>query len=60
MEGREPIKPGHAADVSEGAISAPGKEEKPSVLGKLSAAREREKAAAEPKAPIKKKEDIQI
>ena len=60
VEGREPIKPGHAADVSEGAISAPGKEEKPSVLGKLSAARVQEKAAAEPKAPIKKKEDMQI
>lgn len=60
VEGREPIKPSHAADVSEGAISAPGKEEKPSVLGKLSAARVQEKAVAEPKAPIKKKEDMQI
>ena len=44
----------------EGGISMPEKPEKPSVLGKLSAAKEREKAAAEPKAPIKKKEDMQI
>ena len=54
VEGRELVKPGHAADVSEGAISAPGKEEKPSVLGKLSAARVQEKAVAGPKAPDKK------
>ena len=60
MEGREPVRPGHVAEVSEGAISAPGKEEKPSVMRKLSAARVQEKAAAEPKAPIKKKEDMQI
>ena len=60
MEGREPVKTDRAADVSEGGISMPEKLEKPSVLGKLSAARVQEKAAAEPKAPIKKKEDMQI
>ena len=61
VEGQEPVKTDHtAADVSEGGISMPEKPEKPSVLGKLSAAKEREKAAAEPKAPIKKKEDMQI
>ncbi|MCI9068399.1 MAG: hypothetical protein HFI65_07005, partial [Lachnospiraceae bacterium] len=61
VEGREQEKAGHTtAGISEGGISAPGKEEKPSVLGKLSAAREQEKAAAEPKAPTKKKEDMQI
>ena len=58
VEGQEPVKTDRAAtEVSEGGIPVP---EKPSVLGKLSAAREREKAAAEPKAPIKKKEDMQI
>ena len=36
------------------------KEEKPSVLGKLSAAKLQEKAGAEPKAANKKKEDIQL
>ena len=56
----EPIKPSHAAEVSESAIPAPGKEEKPSVLGKLSASRAQEKAAAEAKAPTKRKEDMQI
>ena len=61
VEGQEPVKTDRAAaDVSEGGISMPEKPEKPSVLGKLSAAKEREKAAAEPKAPIKKKEDMQI
>lgn len=60
VEGREPVRPGRVAEVSEGAISAPGKGEKPSVLGKLSAARVQEKAAAEPRAPIKKKEDIRF
>ena len=61
VEGQEPVKTDHtAADVSEGGISMPEKPEKPSVLGKLSAARVQEKAAAEPKAPIKKKEDMQI
>ena len=61
VEGREQEKAGHTtASISEDGISAPGKEEKPSVLGKLSAAKEQEKAAAEPKAPTKKKEDMQI
>ena len=60
VEGREPVKPDHAAEVSESAIPAPGKEEKPSVLGKLSASRAQEKAAAEAKAPTKRKEDMQI
>ena len=61
VEGQEPVKTDRAAaDISEGGISMPEKPEKPSVLGKLSAAKEREKAAAEPKAPIKKKEDMQI
>lgn len=58
VEGQEPIKSGHTADVSESAISAPGKEEKPSVLGKLSAAKAQEKAAAVPKAENKRKEDV--
>lgn len=61
VEGREQEKAGHTtASISEGGISVSGKEEKPSVLGKLSAAREREKAAAEPKEPTKKKEDMRI
>ena len=61
VEGQETVKTDHtAADVSEGGISMPEKLEKPSVLGKLSAARVQEKAVAEPKAPIKKKEDMQI
>ena len=58
VEGQEPVKTDRAAaEVSEGGIPVP---EKPSVLGKLSAAKEQEKAAAEPKAPTKKKEDMQI
>lgn len=61
VEGQEPVKTDHtAADVSEGGISMPEKLEKPSVLGKLSAARVQEKAAAEAKAPTKRKEDMQI
>lgn len=61
VEGQERGKEGHAAaDISEGGIPAPGKEEKPSVLGKLSASRAQEKAAAEAKAPTKRKEDMQI
>ncbi len=58
VEGQEPVKSDHAADVSESAISSPGKEEKPSVLGKLSAAKAQEKAAAGPKAENKRKEDV--
>ena len=60
VEGREPVKPDHAAEVSESAIPASEKEEKPSVLGKLSAAKAQEKPSAEPKAANKKKEDMQI
>ena len=61
VEGQEPVKTDRAAaDVSEGGISVPEKPEKPSVLGKLSAARVQEKAAAEAKAPTKRKEDMQI
>jgi len=39
---------------------APEKEEKPSVLGRLSAAKGQEKAAPEQKKANKKKEDMQI
>ena len=61
VEGQEPVKSEHtAAEVSDGGISTPEKEEKPSVLGKLSAAKLQEKAGAEPKAANKKKEDIQL
>ena len=61
VEGQEPVKTDHtAADVSEGGISMPEKLEKPSVLGKLSAAKAQEKPSAEPKAANKKKEDMQI
>ncbi len=60
VEGREPAKEGHAAEVSEGGIPAPEKEEKPSVLGRLSAAKGQEKAAPEQKKANKKKEDMQI
>lgn len=56
VEGKEPVKA--AADISEGGMSMTGKVEKPSVLGKLSAAKAQEKAAAGPKAENKKKEDV--
>lgn len=59
-EGQEPVKTDHAVEVSEDRISVSGKEEKPSVLGKLSAARSQEKAPAVPKAANRKKEDMQI
>ena len=49
-----------AADVSEGGISMPEKSEKPSVLGKLSAAKTQEKTPAAPGAANKKKEDMQL
>ena len=58
VEGQEPVKTDRAAtEVSEGGIPVP---EKPSVLGKLSAAKAQEKTSAEPKAANKKKEDMQI
>lgn len=61
VEGREQEKAGHtAASVSEGGITAPGKEEKASVLGKLSAVKAQEKSSTEPKAANKRKEDMQI
>lgn len=63
IEGQEQEKKmaGHTtASISEGGISAPGKEEKPSVLGKLSAVKVQEKAGKEPKAANKRKEDMQI
>lgn len=60
VEGQEPVKSDRAAaDVSEGGISMPEKGEKPSVLGKLAAAKSNEKVPAAP-ATTKKKEDIQI
>ncbi len=60
VEGQEPVKAEHtAAEVSEGGISLPEKSEKPSVLGKLSAAKSQEKAPAAP-AATKKKEDMQL
>ena len=61
VEDREQEKAGHTtASVSEGGITAPGKEEKASVLGKLSAAKAQEKSSTEPKAANKRKEDMQI
>ena len=60
VEGQEPVKAEHtAAEVSEGGISLPEKSEKPSVLGKLAAAKSQEKAPAAPGA-TKKKEDMQL
>jgi len=60
VEGQEPVKAEHtAAEVSEGGISLSEKSEKPSVLGKLSAAKSQEKAPAAP-AATKKKEDMQL
>ena len=61
VEGQEPVKTDRtAADVSEGGISIPEKPEKPSVLGKLSAAKTQEKTPAAPGAANKKKEDMQL
>ena len=61
VEGQEPVKTDRtAADVSEGGISMPEKPEKPSVLGKLSAAKTQEKIPAAPGAANKKKEDMQL
>lgn len=61
VEGQEPEKTGHAAaDVPDGGPSMPEKEKKPSVLEKLSAAKEPEKTPAVSKAANKKKEDMQI
>ena len=61
VEGQEPVKTDRtAADVSEGGISMPEKPEKPSVLGKLSAAKTQEKTPAAPGAANKKKEDMQL
>ena len=60
VESQEPIKTDRtAAEVSEGGISMPEKAEKPSVLGKLAAAKANEKTPAAPTA-AKKKEDMQI
>ena len=60
VEGQEPVKAEHtAAEISDGGISMPEKTEKPSVLGKLAAAKSQEKAPAAP-AAAKKKEDMQI
>ena len=60
VEGQEPIKTDRtAAEVSEGGISMLEKAEKPSVLGKLAAAKSNEKTPAAP-AATKKKEDMQI
>lgn len=60
VEGREPIKTEHTAEISKGGVSMPGKEEKASVMEKLSAAKAQEKVSAVPKAANKKKEDMQI
>lgn len=47
VEGQEPVKTEHtAAEVTEGGISLPEKTEKPSVLGKLAAAKSQEKVSA--------------
>ncbi len=59
VEGKEPAKAEHtAADISEGGISMPGKTEKASVLGKLSAAKTQEKAAPHTGEQTKKKEEM--
>nr|WP_236945781.1 hypothetical protein [Enterocloster clostridioformis] len=61
VEGQEPVKTDRAAaDVLEGGISMSEKPEKPSVLGKLSAAKTQEKIPAAPGAVNKKKEDMQL
>lgn len=61
VEGQEPEKTDRAAaEVSEGGISMPEKPEKPSVLGKLSAAKTQEKTPAVSGAANKKKEDMQL
>lgn len=61
VEGQEKEKAGHAtAGILESDISKPGKEEKTSVLEKLSVAKSQEKSVAEPKAANKRKEDMQI
>lgn len=61
VEGREMAETEQAAaEFSDGGISMSGKPEKPSVLGKLSAAKPKEKNADELKAANKKKEDMQI
>lgn len=61
VEGQEPVKTDRAAaEVSEGGISIPEKPEKPSVLGKLSAAKTQEKTSAAPGAANKKKEAMQL
>ena len=47
VEGQEPVKTEHtAAEVTESGISLPEKTEKPSVLGKLAAAKSQEKVSA--------------
>ena len=57
VEGQEPVKTDRtAAEVSEGGISMPEKVEKPSVLGKLAAAKSNEKA---PTAPAAKKKETE-
>lgn len=61
VEGQEQGKEGHsAADIPEGGITASGKEEKPSVMEKLSAVKIQEKTAPTAGTAIKKKEDMQI
>ena len=59
VEGKEPVKAEHtAADISEGGISMPGKTEKASVLGKLSAAKTQEKAVPHTGEKTKNKEEM--
>ena len=49
VEGQEPVKAEHTAtEVSEGGISLPEKSEKPSVLGKLAAAKLDAKESGQP------------
>lgn len=61
IEGQEPIKTDQtAAEVSKGGISMPEKPEKPSVIGKLSAAKTQEKTEKAPGVINKKKEDMQL
>ena len=60
VEGQEPAKAEHAAEVSEGAGAVHEKQEKASVLEKLSTVKAQERTAPTAGAVNKKKEDMQI
>lgn len=60
VEGQEPAKAGHAAEVPDGGGTVHEKQEKASVLEKLSAVKAQEKTASTAGAATKRKEDMQI